>query len=179
MAGTPTKEPPLPPIPLRQRRYDWFFIIAFVQFFVSSFLTDTLTHLGRWLSSDGDFFLERIILETYALRADPLLIANPPLVQVSSFVSAFIWVPLYAVFALGFVRGWDWIRTPALIYGGALLHGMTVYMSEGLFGVHPSPNPALYLAANLRFWLVPLLLIVRMWRAYPFARQGSGVAPKT
>lgn len=110
--------------------------------------------------------VERFIYDTYARVADPLLILNPPQVRVSAWISAFVWLPTYAIFVLGFVRVWNGIRPLGLVYGGALTHGMITYMAEGLFGkmategwADPAlcsgcvePDTWLYLAANLPTW---------------------------
>ncbi len=169
-------------VPLRERKLDVFFVVAFSFFIVTSIVTDSVNGLNGALDPDSPYPVERFIYDSYARLADPLLIVNPPQVRVSAWISAFIWLPLYVVFIYGFVRGVDRIRPFGLVYGGALTHGMITYMSEGIFGrvategwADPSlcpgcvePNTLYYLAANGAYLLVPAFMIIRMWKPNPF-----------
>ena len=157
--------------PLKERKHDWFFIIAFSIFFLTSMLTDSVNGLNGSLEPDSWWFMERIVYNVYAKHADPLLIVNPPVVRVSAFISAFIWGPLYLYFIAAFIKGWNQIRAPGLVYGGALTHGMTTYMAEGLFGAYASPNPLYYITVNSPYWLVPALMIIRLWKPNPFSKE--------
>lgn len=177
-------------VPLRERRWDLFFIVAFSFFIVTSIVTDSVNGLNGALDPDSRYVVERFIYDNYARLADPLLIVNPPQVRVSAGISAFVWLPLYVVFVFGFARGIDRIRPFGLVYGGALTHGMITYMAEGIFGrvategwANPAmcpgcvePNTLYYLAANSAYLLVPALMIVRMWRAFPFTREVEAVS---
>ncbi len=80
---------------------------------------------------------------------------------------------------IGFIKGWNHIRVPGLIYGGALTHGMITYMAEGttsywategwrLIEGCTEPNTAYYLACNIPYLLIPFLMIIRMWKPNPF-----------
>ncbi len=169
---------------LSERKSDWVFVVAFSFFILTSIITDSVNGLNGSLDPDSPYIVERFIYDTYARVADPLLVLNPPQVQWSAFISAFIWLPLYVYFLFGFVRGWNHIRVPGLVYGGALAHGMITYMAEGIFGFMATEgwaDPALcagctepqtwfYLLANTPYLLIPLLMIVRMWRPYPFGK---------
>lgn len=169
-------------LPLSRRRRDWPFVAAFSAFIVTSIVTDSVNGLNGRLDPASSYPIERFVYDSYARLADPLLILNPPQVRVSAWISAFVWLPLYAVFVAGFVKGWNWIRPLGLVYGGALTHGMITYMAEGLFGAMAvsgwadpaicpgcvEPSALYYLAANLPYLLVPAAMIVRMWRPLPF-----------
>jgi hypothetical protein len=171
-------------VPLRERKLDVFFVVAFSFFIVTSIVTDAVNGLNGALDPESPYVVERFIYDSYARLADPLLIVNPPQVRVSAWISAFIWLPLYVVFVFAFVRGVDRVRPFGLVYGGALTHGMITYMSEGIFGrvategwadsaLCPGcvePNTLYYLAANGAYLIVPALMIVRMWRPHPFTR---------
>ena len=171
-------------VPIRERKGDWFFVVAFGFFIVTSIVTDSVNGLNGALDPDSPYVVERFIYDTYARVADPLLILNPPQVRWSAFISAFVWLPLYVVFVFGFIRGWNRIRVPGLVYGGALAHGMITYMAEGTLGFMATEgwaDPALcagctepqtwfYLLANSPYLIVPLAMIVRMWKPEPFGR---------
>ena len=176
-------------VPLRERKLDVFFVVAFSFFIVTSIVTDSVNGLNGALDPESPYVVERFIYDAYARLADPLLIVNPPQVRVSAWISAFVWLPLYMVFLVAFVRGIDRIRPFGLVYGGALTHGMITYMSEGIFGrvategwADPSlcpgcvePNTLYYLAANGAYLIVPALMIGRMWRQHPFTRRREEV----
>jgi hypothetical protein len=177
--------------PISARRRDWFFVIAFGFFIVTSIVTDAVNGLNGSLDPDSRYVVERWIYDAYARVADPLLIANPPQVRVSAWISAFVWLPLYVLFVAGFVKGWNRIRPFGLVYGGALTHGMITYMAEGIFGrmategwADPAlcpgcvePNTLYYLSANLPYLVLPALMIVRMWRPEPFGLPAATPAP--
>jgi EXPERA (EXPanded EBP superfamily) len=170
-------------LPLRERRRDWFFVVAFSFFIITSIVTDSVNGLNTSLDPNSSYFIERFIYNTYARIADPLLILNPPQVRWSAFISAFVWLPMYFFFIVGFVKGWNRIRIPGLVYGGALTHGMITYMAEGTLGFMATegwadpllcagctePQTWRYLLANLPYLIVPALMIVRMWKPNPFA----------
>ena len=165
--------------PLNERKYDWFFVVAFSLFILTSIITDSVNGLNGQLDPNSGYAVERFIYHNYAKKADPLLIANPPQVRVSAAISAFVWLPLYVFFVLGFVKGWNHIRVPGLVYGGALTHGMITYMAEGMFGQVATegwqqlpecvpPDTTYYFFTNLPYLLVPALMIWRMWKPNPF-----------
>lgn len=168
--------------PLRQRKYDWFFIVIFCIFIINVVVLDSIIGLNWQLRPDSGNPIEQFMYHRYAKHADPLLIRNPLQVRVSAWISATIFFPLYFFFVVGFVKGWNKMRVPALVYGGALTHGMITYMAEGLFGFMPTegwkdasicpgctkPDKFYYLAANLLYLLVPLLMIIRFWKPQPF-----------
>ncbi len=174
-------------VPLRERRLDVFFVVAFSFFILTSIVTDSVNGLNGALDPDSSYVVERFIYDAYARVADPLLIVNTPQVRVSAWISAFVWLPLYVLFVFAFVRGIDRIRPFGLVYGGALTHGMITYMSEGIFGsvategwADPAlcpgctePDTLYYLAANSAYLVVPALMIVRMWKPHPFSKKGT------
>jgi hypothetical protein len=169
---------------LADRKRDWLFVVAFSFFILTSIVTDSVNGLNGSLDPDSPYLVERFVYDTYARIADPLLILNPPQVRWSAFISAFVWLPLYFYFLLGFIKGWNRIRVPGLVYGGALTHGMITYMAEGTMGWMATEgwaDPALcagctepqtwfYLLANMPYLLIPLLMIIRMWKPHPFGK---------
>jgi hypothetical protein len=177
---------------LADRKPDWLFVVAFGFFIVTSIITDSVNGLNGSLDPESPYLVERFIYDSYARVADPLLILNPPQVRWSAFISAFVWLPLYFYFLLGFIRGWNHIRVPGLVYGGALAHGMITYMAEGTMGWMATEgwaDPALcvectepqtwfYLLANTPYLLIPLLMIVRMWKQNPFGDPPEARTPE-
>jgi steroid 5-alpha reductase family enzyme len=157
--------------PLSQRRGDIVYVVIFSLFLCTSLITDSLNGITAQLNPDSQNAVEQVIYSTYAVKADPALIWNQPTVRVSAGISAFLWGPMYLFFIISFVRGWNAIRNWGFLYSAALTSSMILYMSEGLFGAHPTPNPMIYLITNAAYFLVPLSMIIRMWKKEPFGPQ--------
>ena len=170
--------------PISERKYDWFFVVAFSFFICTSIITDSVNGLADQLDPRSSYGIERYIYHTYAKLADPLLIINPPQVKYSAWISAFIWLPLYFYFVIGFYKGWEKVRVPGLVYGGALTHGMITYIAEGTLGYWATegwktiegctkPDVAYYMRANLPYLIVPFLTIIRLWKPNPFGTKDN------
>jgi hypothetical protein len=173
------------PIPLRERRRDWFFVVMFAIFASTSFLIDTANTVGR-PNPHSHNPMARFVYD-HAGGIDPVLIANPRFVQLTvGFVSAMLFGVFYLVLIYAFVRGREWIRVPAIFYAGMVVMGTGVYLGVEILGDAPlfalacgpgsgfdykSPSPLQSVAVNGLYPLVALLLVARMWRAHPFTRR--------
>lgn len=157
-------------IPLRARRRDVLFVLAFAFFAFSSFLSDSLVARGIALAPDSPSFWARANY-WYADGTDPLLLHAPVSLHVQTFISAFVFGPFYLVLVYAFVRGRDWIRMPAIVYLSAMLYGMVVFLGTEFLGDLPPTNVAKFCAFNFPYWIVPLLLGYRMRRAHPFTER--------
>jgi len=155
-------------IPLSQRKYDWFFIIMFSLFASTSFMWDAIMGLGLDISEQSTYPLARILYHSYAIPIDPLVAKNPLWFQSMCFISAFVWGPFYLCLVYAFIKGYNGIRLPALLYSGALTYGMVVIFIEEFFGEVPLTNVALFLAFNLPYKILPILLAIRMRKVNPF-----------
>jgi hypothetical protein len=158
------------PLPLSARPRDWFFVVVFAAFALTSFLVDTLPALG-WST-----FMHDALVASYA-DCDPMFMRPPRFLLVAATVSGFVWGPLYCVFVWGFVRGRAVIRVPALLYAGALTLAMLMIFAEELGSAVPgwaSPRPWKFAAYNLPYLGVPMLTGLRMWRPYPFGGPSPG-----
>ncbi len=150
---------------LAQRRVDLFFAICFAFFFASSMFSDGVYALG-WVQDDS--FWARSNRWYAEVTGDHLFAAHPPFLQVRTGISAFLYGPFYAVLVYAFLRRANWIRLPALLYVGAMVVGVVEHFIWE-FGLGPPPdNLPLFLAFNLPYLIVPLLLGARMWRPRPF-----------
>lgn len=117
------------PIPLRERRRDWFFVVMFAIFASTSFLTDPVTLLGR-PDPNSRWFMSRFV---YHSGTDSLILVDPRFVQVSVGISAVLGL-FYLVLIYAFVRGREWIRLPGVFYAGMVVMGTGVYLAVGLLG---------------------------------------------
>jgi hypothetical protein len=180
------------PVPLRERRYDWFFIAAFALFASTSFTVDLVNLLMR-PNPHSDFLFARVVYHVYAGGADPLLVANPRFLQVGAGISALVFGTFYLVLVYAFVKGREWIRLPAVFYAGMVVQTTFIVLVVGFTGDAPLfraacgaayagfdytfTNVPRVLAYNLPYIVVPLLLAARMLRPHPFSRaakQGQG-----
>jgi hypothetical protein len=173
------------PIPLRERSRDWFFVVVFSLFALTSFLIDTANMVGR-PNPHSRNPMARFVYDQM-VGIDPVLIANPRAVQLTvGFVSALLFGVFYLVLVYAFLRGREWIRLPAIFFAGMIVMGTGLYLAIGILGDAPlfalacgpgssfdykSPSPLTSVAVNVLYPLVALLLAARMWRAYPFTRR--------
>src|SRR5262249_5312740 len=76
--------PSMAPLPLSARPRDWFFVVVFAAFALTSFLVDTLPALG-WST-----FMHDALVASYA-DCDPMFMRPPPFLLVAATVSGFVW----------------------------------------------------------------------------------------
>jgi emopamil binding protein len=176
---------PAGPIRLRERSRDWFFIVMFSLFALTSFLIDTANMVGRPNPHSRNPMARFVYNQMVGI--DPVLIANPRAVQLSvGFVSALLFGVFYLVLVYAFVRGREWIRLPAIFFAGMIVMGTGLYLAVGILGDAPlfalacgpgsgfdykSPNSLTSVAVNGIYPLLALLLAARLWRAHPFSRR--------
>ena len=160
-------------LPLRQRPFDVFFIVAFSWFIVSSVISDAIPTLGIEMTEHSSNVLARWNW-AYAHDTDPLFLDPPVWMRFVTGLSAFVYGPFYVVLVLALVKGWNRIQLPAVMYATmiATITGVIVFGVE-FFGEeqYRTPRPGKFVAFNLPYVLIPLLLLVRMRRERPFARR--------
>lgn len=178
-------EPTTTLIPLRDRRRDWFFVVAFSLFASTSFLIDTASMVGRPSPNSSNPMARFVYSQMVGI--DPILIANPRAVQLTvGVVSALLFGTFYLVLVYAFVRGREWIRLPAIFFAGMIVMGTGLYLAVGIMGDAPlfrlacgpgsdfdykAPSALKSVAVNVFYPLVALLLVARMWRPHPFTRR--------
>ena len=153
---------------LGERPGDWFFVVAFSFFAFSSFFSDIYCALRVHLTPDSTNFWVRASY-WYAADTDPLLLALPTFLWIQTVISAFCFGPFYLVLVYALVRGCDWIRMPAVIYVSAMVYGMFIVLGVEYLGDLPPTYNFKFLAFNLPYLFIPLLLGWRMRRAQPFS----------
>jgi hypothetical protein len=85
--------------------------------------------------------------------------------------------PFYAVAIYAFTRGRDWIRPAALVWSGAMLAIVSILLLEERYGLHASPKFGVVSAVTLPWVMLPLLVLVRLGRPYPFTEPAALTAP--
>jgi hypothetical protein len=160
-------------LPLRKRPIDIVFAVFFSAFIITCFISDLLPTIGVDFTHPSDNFFANSNY-WYAHDADPLFQHPPVWMRIVTGLSAFVYMPFYFFLVYALVRGRNWIQLPAVIYA-TMIAGVTGIIVFGVefFGEpeFQTQNPAKFLAFNLPYVLVPLLLLVRMRKPLPFARK--------
>jgi hypothetical protein len=161
-------------IPLKKRQSDIIFVLGFSCFALTSFIFDSQTGFDAdLLAPDAGVFTQ--INAWFAQTADPLLLAPPLWLRICCLISTFVYGPFYLLLVMAFIRGDERIRTPALVYVGAIELSMVLCFAEAFFGeVRPTHMP-LFLCAYFPFALLPALLAYRMRESRPFTAMGEGL----
>src|SRR4051812_48381502 len=163
----------LPNLPLRQRPIDILFVVVFSWMIVSCFISDLLPTIGVDFSQPSDNFLVNSNY-WYASDADPLFMHPPNWMRIVTGLSAFVYMPFYFFLVYALVRGRNWIQLPSVIYATMIstITGIIVFGVE-FFGEpeFQTQNPVKFLAFNLPYVLLPILLLVRMRKPLPFTRK--------
>lgn len=158
---------------LRERRIDIFFAVVFAAFTITSIISDLLPTVGVDFSHPStNFFVQSNYW--YAHDADPLFMNPPDWMRIVTGLSAFVYMPFYVVLVVCLLTGRNWVQLPAVIYATMIvsLTGIVVFGVE-FFGEPAlrTHNPAKFLVFNLPYVLVPLILLIRMRKPFPFTRR--------
>lgn len=156
---------------LTRRPVDLVLVCTFTAFALTSFCVDSLAALDL-LRADSPIHLARLVYD-YAQRFDPLVGENPLFLRVMSGLSAFVFGPFYVVLIQALIRGRDWIRIPALLYGAAMSYSMIVHVLVELLGPMPPPNLAVFFSMYAPYIIAPLVLMFRMRSPTPFPTTSS------
>lgn len=173
-ATSPVAAPTKPPnLPLRQRPFDIAFAVVFLLFTVTSGISDLVPTIGIPITADSTNWLAQSNY-WYGHDADPLFIDPPVWMRFVTGLSAFVYGPFYLLLAYCLLTGRNWIQLPAVIYASAIsmITGVVVFGVE-FFGEpeFQTQNPAKFLAFNLPYVVIPILLLVRMRKPLPFTRR--------
>ena len=160
-------------LPLSQRKFDYFFIVMFSLFFITSMIADMVPTLFGNLDPNSSNVLMRLKYD-YAKDNDILFLTPPVWMRFVTGLSAFVYAPFYLVLVYSLIKGKNRVQVPSIIYGSAIffITGVVVFGVE-FFG-EPQwrcQNPGKFLPYNLPYVLVPLLLMIRMRKEMPFTRK--------
>jgi hypothetical protein len=102
-----------------------------------------------------------------------VLLMREPWFKATIWIDLVYFAPFYLFAIYAFVKGLEWIRVPAILYGAALLTIIIVIMGEEFFGVYATKTPLAILAAYGLWGLHPVLVLVRMYIGgdHPFTRR--------
>jgi hypothetical protein len=109
------------------------------------------------------------LVRWWEIRFDPLLLARPAWYRATIWLDVLVFGPFYAAAIWAFVRGRDWIRLPSVIWAAMLFTNVFIILFDELKGIHATPAPAVVVAANAPWLLVPIVVVWRMARSeHPF-----------
>lgn len=163
-------------VPLRERKYDLFFIAFFA---VNATVITYIVDLEQIVIRDPDNFDYPLwppesainLVHWWGDTFDPLLMARPPFWQMTIWIDLVFFGPFYFFALYAFVRGRNWIRVPALVWSGTMLANVLIILMDERYGVTKAPNFAVVVAANAAWLLTPFLMMWRMRRDNPFSRR--------
>ena len=106
----------------------------------------------------------------YASSFDPVFLHPPLWLHIMCTIDAYVFGPCYLLFIFAFVKGRNWVRTPALLYGAAIVYSTLVYFGWEFLdpGNRATANLVMVFAINIPYTIVPLLLIWRVRHPLPF-----------
>ncbi|UFS58525.1 EXPERA domain-containing protein [Subtercola endophyticus] len=160
-------------LPLAKRPFDIVFVVFFSIFFVTCLISDAIPTLGIAQTPDAPLIFAQWNY-AYSSANDPLFLHPPFWMRIVTGLSAFVYMPFYVLLVLAFIRRWNWIQLPAVIYATmiAALTGIVVFGVE-FFGEPEwrTPHPGVFLLYNGAYVLIPLLLLIRMRKPLPFTRK--------
>ena len=105
---------------------------------------------------------------------DPLLLARPAWYRATIWLDVLAFGPFYAVAIYAYVRGREWIRIPSIVWASVLFTNVFIILFDELWGVHAAPRPAVVVAANGAWLVVPVVVVWRMARdAHPFTVEAA------
>jgi hypothetical protein len=170
------------PVPLSRRPLD----VALVAFFgVNLLFTTYVVSLEQLVIDDPSRFAPPVwppgpllaLVHWWERTYDPLLVARPAWYRATIWLDVLAFGPFYAVAIYAFARGRDWIRLPAVVWASMLFTNVFIILFDELGGVHATPRPAVVVAANASWMLVPLLVLWRVGRSpHPFTVDASARA---
>lgn len=167
MSSTPAN------LPLKDRKIDIFFAIIFLVFALTSGISDAIPTLGIPITPDSSNALARANY-WYAIDADPLFMNAPIWMRIVTGLSTFVYGPFYFVLSYCLVKGKNGIQLPAVIYATMIstITGIIVFGVE-FFGEpqYQTTNAVKFLAFNIPYVAIPILLLVRMRAPMPFTRK--------
>jgi len=109
---------------------------------------------------------------------DPLLLARPAWYRATIWLDVLVFGPFYAAAAWAYARGREWIRIPSIIWATMLFTNVFIILFDELLGVHATAHPAVVVAANAAWMVVPVVVVWRMWRSdHPFTEPAPAGQP--
>jgi hypothetical protein len=158
-------------IPLRKRPFDAFLVFCFVVFSISSLVYEQFVVFGVDLSTTTDIFGRSWYW--YARSFDPVFLDPPLWLRIMCTIDAYVFGASYLIFIYAFVKGRNWVRIPALLYGSAIVYSTIVYFGWEFLDAEnrAQANLLAVFVVNIPYTVVPLLLMWRVRKRESFGRH--------
>ena len=160
-------------IPLHQRKLDWFFIGFFL---INLFFITYIVDIEQLIIPDPYHFTQPLwppapmvkMIHNYGTTLDPLLMARPQWWKNTIWLDVVFYGPFYVAALYAFIKGKNWIRIPAIFYGGMMFADVFIILGEEIAGPHATPHLPSVLLLNLPWLLMPIVLTLRLRKERPF-----------
>lgn len=168
-------------VPLGQRRYDWVFVAFFL---VNLCFITYFVDIEQLTIADPAHFSYPAwpphwtvdLVHWYGNRYDPLLMARPQWWRMTIWIDVVYFGPFYLAAILSWLRGWDRIRVPALVWSGMMISNVVIILGEEWAGPLATHHWWMVFGANAPWLLLPFAVIWRMRRDHPFTRPVAAPA---
>jgi hypothetical protein len=174
--GSPAKCEETSPVgvtSLRKRPLDILLVFFFCVFATSSLIYEQFVVFGVDLSTTTDIFGRSWYW--YARSFDPVFLDPPLWLRIMCTIDAYVFGAMYLVLIFAFVKGRNWVRIPALLYGSAIVYSTIVYFSWEFLDEtnRAEANLLAVFVVNIPYTIVPLLLMWRVRHPGPFSSSAT------
>ena len=148
-------------------------MLCFGVFSISSLIYEQFIVFSVDLSTTTDVFGRSWYW--YARSFDPVFL-NPPLwLRIMCTIDGSVFGPCYLVFIYAFIKGGNWVRIPALLYGSAIVYSTLVYFGWEFLDEanRAQANLVAVFLVNIPYTIVPILLMWRVRHREPFGGAGG------
>jgi hypothetical protein len=159
-------------IPFRDRKIDWFFVGFFaINFAFITYVVD----LEQLVIADPNRFEYPLwppaplvdLVHWWGRSFDPPQWNRPVWWRATIWIDVLLFGPFYAAAIYAFVRGREWIRKLCFLWAPVMMTNVTIIMFEELIGPHRTPAPGIVTMANFPWFVIPTLVIARVWKDAP------------
>jgi len=153
---------------LSARPFDALLVFWFGLFAITSLVFEQYIVFDANLSLATDIFGRSWYW--YASSFDPVFLDTPLWLRIMCTIDAYVFGPFYVVLLYALVRGRNWIRVPALLYGSAIIYSTAVYFGWEFLDAanRAEANLVAVFVVNIPYTILPLLLLWRMRSPEPF-----------
>ena len=153
---------------LRDRTLDAVLVFFFCVFATSSLVYEQFIVFAVDLSTTTDVFGRSWYW--YARSFDPVFLDTPLWLRIMCTIDAYVFGPMYLILIYAFVKGRNWVRIPALLYGSAIVYSTLVYFGWEFLDERnrAEANLLAVVIVNIPYTVVPLLLMWRVRKPRPF-----------
>jgi len=157
-------------LPLAQRHIDLVIVGFFILHYPITFLVDAQAVLP------AGYFPQalRDMKDWYVEKFDDRLMGNPPhWFAVTVWLELIFQLPLFTYCLVGFIKGWNHIRLPTLLYAAHVVTILSIILPEAWPFSHGRPllTRVGMISVYLPWVFFPLILIWRVWEEKPFTKK--------